>query len=248
MGAWATGLFSDDTACDVRDGYRELVADGLSSPEATDHLVAEWADQLSDPDVGPVFWLALAATQWRCGRLEARVKKRAIGIINDGTDLARWQGVDLVRKRSGVLSRLKKQLETPQPPEKRIQKRFKDHTEWETGDVVSYRLQSGQLALFRVIGYNTDRGGKSPICELLDWSGKSTPEENVIGQLGFRRGEGNWQDVTQFMVGRLKETELPKDRVEVVMRQTKPYQKPGSCMIFLWTNLDNDLDKFFGLS
>jgi hypothetical protein len=64
MGAWETALFSDDTACDVRDSYTDLVGDGLIGSEATKTLLREWATSLNDPDESPVFWLALAATQW----------------------------------------------------------------------------------------------------------------------------------------------------------------------------------------
>jgi len=63
MGAWNTAIFGDDTACDVRDAYRELVANGSSGPQATDQLLREWRDIIADEDDGPVFWLALAATQ-----------------------------------------------------------------------------------------------------------------------------------------------------------------------------------------
>ncbi len=67
--AWALGtaVFSDDTACDVRDGYVDLLSDGLSGPEATKKLLREWSASLKDPDEAPVFWLALAATQWKYG-------------------------------------------------------------------------------------------------------------------------------------------------------------------------------------
>ena len=63
MGAWGTALFSDDTACDVRDSYLDLVGNGPTGPEATKTLLREWSASLSDPDESPVFWLALAATQ-----------------------------------------------------------------------------------------------------------------------------------------------------------------------------------------
>jgi hypothetical protein len=71
MGAWGTALFSDDTARDVRDSYVDHVGDGLIGPEATKALLHEWSASLNDPDESPVFWLALAVTQWRCGRAPA---------------------------------------------------------------------------------------------------------------------------------------------------------------------------------
>jgi hypothetical protein len=60
MGAWVTALFSDGTACDVRDSYVDLVGDGLTGFEATKTLMREWSTSHNDPDVSPVFWLALA--------------------------------------------------------------------------------------------------------------------------------------------------------------------------------------------
>jgi hypothetical protein len=249
MGTWGTGLFSDDTACDVRDEYLDLIGDGLSGPEATERLIEDWKDQITDPVVAPVFWLALAATQWRCGRLEDRTRERAIEVIDSGTDLTRWQtDPKLVRRRRAVLSQLKQRLVSSQPPKKKIPKRFRDHTDWEVGDVVSYRLQSGRLALFRVLGHHTDRGGTSPICELLDWAGEALPTPRRLKRLGFQRGMGEWQKATQFLIGRQKEGEFPEDRIELVAKRTKAHQKPGGYMAFLWSHLDEQLEKVFGLS
>lgn len=249
MGTWGTGLFSDDTACDVRDEYLELIGDGLSGPEATEQLIEGWRDLLTDPDVAPVFWLVLADTQWRCGRLEDRIRERAIGVIDSEIDLARWQAdPKLVPRRKAVLSRLKLKLESSQPPKKKIPRRFRDHTDWEVGNVVSYRLQSGQLALFRVIGHHTDRGGTSPICELLNWSGKALPRTWRLKRLGFRRGMGEGQRVTQFLIARQKESELPEDRIGLVAKQTRVRQKPGGFVVFLWSHLDEHLGRIFGLS
>jgi hypothetical protein len=91
MGAWGTALFSDDTACDVRDSCIDLVGDGLTGPEATKALLREWSASLNDPDESPVFWLALAATQWRCGRLEDHVLQQALNVIDSGSDLATFR-------------------------------------------------------------------------------------------------------------------------------------------------------------
>jgi hypothetical protein len=67
MGAWGTGIFADDSAADLRDDYRGLIGDGVTGPQATDKLIGQWAPQ-GDPALEPVFWLALALTQWSYGR------------------------------------------------------------------------------------------------------------------------------------------------------------------------------------
>jgi len=69
MGATGPQLFADDVAMDVRDAYRELLKQGKSGPEATKKLIRDCREEIEDIDDGPVFWLALAATQWQLGRL-----------------------------------------------------------------------------------------------------------------------------------------------------------------------------------
>ena len=74
MGVWGTSIFSGDDACDLRDDYCLLVGDGLSGPDATDRLVQKWTPSIEkDPDLAATFWLALAVTQWKCGRLADRL-------------------------------------------------------------------------------------------------------------------------------------------------------------------------------
>jgi hypothetical protein len=67
MGAWGTDIFADDNAADLRDDYRKLIGDGVTGPQATDRLIAQWAPQ-GDPDLEPVFWLALAPPGSACQR------------------------------------------------------------------------------------------------------------------------------------------------------------------------------------
>jgi hypothetical protein len=246
MGAWGTAVFSDDTACDVRDRYIDLMGAGLSGPEATRRLIHEWAESLDDPDEGPVFWLALAATQWKKGRLEPDVLREALGIIDNGTDLARWKGNSRdYRKRQAALERLRAQLISPQPPSKPIPKRFRDSNDWQPGALVSYRLLSGQLILLRVIGHHSDMGGMAPICELLDWIGSEVPEN--LESLSVRRGAGT-SPVAQFMIGRTRANERPENRLRRLGINQKPSQKPSGFTVLLWRQLDNWLKEKFSIA
>ena len=241
MGAWGPALFSDDTAADVRDGYRDLIGDGLSGPEATKTLVKQWGRALQDPDEASVFWLALAATQWQCGRLEASVKTTALSILEEGTDLGRWQeNPKLLKKREAALNKLREQLLSPQPAEKRIPKRYRNTCDWEVGELIGYRLLSGTWFLFRVIGFHIDKGGKRPVCEMLDWSGTEIPSQDVLKHL---RAKGR-----PFMLGRLKERDLPVERVIRLGMKTEPEQKPGGFSVLLWSRLDRQLRDWFGVA
>lgn len=42
MGAWGSAIFSDDTAADLRDDWKDLLGEGLSPEEATKKLVEEY--------------------------------------------------------------------------------------------------------------------------------------------------------------------------------------------------------------
>jgi hypothetical protein len=72
MGTWGTALYSDDLAADLRADLRECFGDGLSPSAAVDKLISEYSSSLTDSDESPVFWLAIADTGWRFGRLDDR--------------------------------------------------------------------------------------------------------------------------------------------------------------------------------
>jgi hypothetical protein len=242
MGIIGTGLFDDDRAADVRGEYRDLVAEGTLGVEATDILIQENQSALADPEEAPVFWLALAAAQWECGRLEDRVRDEAVAVLNNGTDLALWEyDPKLLSQRRRVLERLRARLASPQPREKQIRKRYKDTCDWEVGEVIAYRLRTGQMVLFRIVGHIT-YPGTSPICELLDWIGFALPEEGAIKRLSVRQQD--WppdRHTDQFLLVREKADELPIDRVIRVGIKTKASTPRASQGFFGWKDLDQSL-------
>ena len=247
MGTWGTDIFSDDLAGDIRRRYRDLVGDGFTGKQATEILLLEYREILDDPDAAPVFWLALAATQWRCGRLEPGVQAQAIEAIDSGADLVRWQEASplLYEKRRAVLRMLRKTLLSPQPPQKRIPKRFRNTCEWEIGELIGYRLLSGSFVIFRVIDYYVDLGGTSPIFEILDWIGQEIPAREVLETLSIKVGK---QEATQLTVGRVSNRELPRDRVLRLGIKLNPEQKVKYSMPFtLWRWLDRELEGWFGI-
>ncbi len=247
MGTWGTAIFSDDLACDIRDHFRLMLGDGLSGPQATDWLLETYQQVLEDPQESPVFWLALAAVQQRYGRLEPRVKSQALDIIESGADLVRWQeNPKLLPKRQAVLEKLRGSLLAPPRPERRIPQLFRDSCEWETGELIAYRLvDSGQWAIFRLIGTHQDLGGTSPIFEVLDWAGEQIPDREVLAAAGVRSGAGGQ---TQLGVGRTSQRELPRKRIQRLGIQLPPAQSvrfPHPATLWRW--LDRELEALFVL-
>lgn len=229
MGTWGIGLYSDDIACDIRDEYRDILGDGFAEPDATKLIIAKWADSLADPDVFPIFWLVLADVQWHLGKLQDRVKYEAIKVLENGSDLFRWSSApQLVKKRKAVLTELWRRLETPQPAEKVVKKRYVDSTDWNIGDVFSFRLLSGTFALLHVIGFHQDQGGRGPVCEILKWTGDKVPgNKQELEKIGYKHANAPSQHLSQFLFGSLSPKDFQKSRVNFVAQGVKPKQSPG---------------------
>lgn len=110
MGTYGYGVFQDDVAQDVRREYLNLLAGGESDSVAFATILREWRESIRDVDEGPVFWLALAATQWEYGRLHERAKTQALKAIDKQLDQDRWASSRHAKKRKAVLAQLRKKL------------------------------------------------------------------------------------------------------------------------------------------
>ncbi|WP_406081285.1 DUF4259 domain-containing protein [Micromonospora sp. NBC_00858] len=184
MGAWGPGLFSDDTACDVRDEYREMLEDGVDDDEATQRMLDSYADALDDPDEATSVWLALAVTQSKLGRLHPTVRDRAIAAIDSGADLARWSDTPrLAAKRRDVLEKARAQLTGPQPQRKKVRRPSRHVTDLQPGDVLSHRAANGNLALLRVARIDVERHSVAPVLVALDFTGTSMPTQPELDSL-----------------------------------------------------------------
>ena len=150
MGAWGTAVFSDDGACDARDGFRELIAEGFSTEEATARLVSQ-RQFPTDGAEGAAQWIGLAVTQWKTGRLLDEVRARALQAIAAESeemwpDPADWRG------RQKVLASTVEMLNSPQRPPVRIKREAMPESPFAAGDVVRFTLDSGrEVALWALV-------------------------------------------------------------------------------------------------
>lgn len=144
MGTWGPGLYQDDVAEDVKDYYKDQLHRGKTGEELTQELIEEYRENLFDIDDAPVFWFALADTQWNLGRLESLVKEKALYYLDEGSNLERWKNENskLFEKRKAVLEKLKEKLLSEQPEKKKISQYRLYHCKWEIGDVFAYQLKS----------------------------------------------------------------------------------------------------------
>src|SRR4051812_50227146 len=92
LGAWGTAIFSDDSASDVRDEWREAILDGLSPEEATQRLLETFDDYLEEADSERLFWMGLAAAAGGNGRPPPHGCGPALAGIRAGGGGGRWAG------------------------------------------------------------------------------------------------------------------------------------------------------------
>ena len=102
-------------------------------------------DFIEDEEDGPLFWFALADTQWKYGRLLTEIKELALKHLHEGTDLKRWENTKDYDKRKKVLSDLETRLNSEQPPEKKISKLRLLKTKFNVGDVLLYKIKMKNL-------------------------------------------------------------------------------------------------------
>jgi len=141
MGTWGINLYEDDVTNDVKEEYINFLKEGKDNEEATKLVIDNW--KAIDTEEIPIFWLALADTQWEYGRLLQNVKEQALKYINEGTDLARWTGDEKqYNKRRLILNELKNRLLSKQPTKKKIVIHKPYICDWKNGDVYAYKLES----------------------------------------------------------------------------------------------------------
>lgn len=142
MGTWNAGLFSNDTTLDVKDTYIELLKQKKSNEEAFEKTVKKYKE-LFNTDEEPLFWYALADTQWNLGRLMPYVKQKAFNFIEKDGGVSLFESEKQCQKWKNTLQKLRDKLLIPTPPEKRISipKEFKKNP-WNIGDIYAYQFHT----------------------------------------------------------------------------------------------------------
>ena len=137
MGTWGVGLYQNDVADDARSAYKNFLSQGQSDEEAFNNLLEVVADELDDHDDGPLFWMAIADTQWKLGRLDDSIKQKALkAIADENTDeIYAEAGKAAIRRRKAVLEELQNRLLSEQPERKKIRIIKPYVNDWRNGDI-----------------------------------------------------------------------------------------------------------------
>jgi hypothetical protein len=73
MGTWGRAVLSDDFARDTYDEFIRSFNAGGDRAAITRQMITSSAEEISDSDDGPIFWLALAKAQWDTGPVDQEV-------------------------------------------------------------------------------------------------------------------------------------------------------------------------------
>lgn len=161
MGSWGSGIFDDDVAADVKSAFEAALEAGATVPAATREVREEFGGALEDDDDGPIVILALASLQWERGKLQERLKKQALGILDAGRGLERWedQGERALTERRAIYEQLRRLLASPSPTPSPRPRRPRPRPNFREGDWFAVPLDGGGIAVGLVARY---RKGYAP--------------------------------------------------------------------------------------
>ena len=195
MGAWGTSLYANDSASDIRGDYVDRLRQGQSNEEVTQELIKMNQDIMGDVEEEPLFWFALADTQWNYGRLLPKVKEKALFFLSQDGELQRWKesGEKQLNAWIKTLEKLKEKLLKPQPPEKKVYKYRLYQCKWNLGDVFAYQLNSdyskekgvfGKYIVFRKVSEDVLWPGHIvPTVHVYQWIGSDIPSLDQIKKM-----------------------------------------------------------------
>ena len=198
MGAWNTSLYGNDPARDVKGDYVHKLRSGKNDQEAMEAMLVEYERTKDDEDEGPLFWLALADTQWEYGRLTEPVREKALQLLAQGVDQERWSeaGAEKLEAWNETCRALGEKLRSPQPPRKRIRPYKLYQCPWALGDVFAYRFSgaysrekgfAGKYVVFRKVGEDTWwPGHRIPVVRLYRWIGENIPPLDQLAGYGLQ--------------------------------------------------------------
>ncbi len=166
MGYWNSGLYGNDTTCDVRNSYEDVLYSKVEEENVYEEFMKVNKEYIGS-DEEPLMWYALADTMRKYGRLTEEVKAKALYWIEKkgGIDVFEEDGVGY--KWEKTLARLKEKLELPLRKPKKIPREDFVPNPGNVGDYYAYRFHSkkakeqgiyGKYIVFQKIGNISKRG------------------------------------------------------------------------------------------
>lgn len=148
MGAWGTGLSSNDTFCDVYEEFFSMFNEGKEVDEITSKLMEIFYETIRCEEDHTNFWFALAKAQWECKSLSPVIFEKVKSLIEDEEDIRIWKGLGAdekdIKARKKVLCKFLNTIsKEKENPKKRKKIRFKSAI-FQKGDCIAFRFENGK--------------------------------------------------------------------------------------------------------
>ena len=250
MGAWGTTLYDNDSASDIRGDYIDKLKRGKSNNEVTQELIMENQNIMGDVEEEPLFWFALADTQWNYGRLLPNVKERALFFLAQEEELKRWQesGQEKFDAWKNTLNNLKKKLLSTPPKEKKVSKYRLYQCKWKLGDIFAYQFNSDyskkngfwkKYIIIRKISEDICWPGHIvPVVQVYKWIGDDIPTLDTLRNIDLLE-QGFFPSALK------KHPELKKEYL-ITLLSTSANAIPQNQLTYLGNILGNDIIPFRG--
>ncbi|MDE6626722.1 MAG: hypothetical protein K2K56_10210 [Lachnospiraceae bacterium] len=148
MGTWGTGIYQNDVSEDVKDDYIAKLKAGKSDEDALQELLHEYKNESEDIDCKCDFFLGLADTLWKKGRLTKEIKVRALELIEEDRLSERWESEKIRKEREKVLNKLEEKLNSQMPERKKVSVHRPYVLGWEEGDVYIFQIKGEKKDTF----------------------------------------------------------------------------------------------------
>lgn len=138
MGIWGVELYQNDTSLDVKNQFEEQFYNGKTVQEITKQLIEDFKSIMGNRSEEPLFWFALADTQWDFGVLLPEVKEQALHWIKEDISIRDCQTTSMVtiEQWKRTLADLQVKLLSPQPSIKKPVRKKLYKCQWNLGDAV----------------------------------------------------------------------------------------------------------------
>lgn len=214
MGAWGTGISSNDTYTDIYEQFVDLYNDGLSVSEITKRLIDENQETINIAEDAPNFWFAIANAQWECKALDQEIFLKVEHLIKSGEDIRIWKELDAtpadLKTREKVLSKFLSKLQTEKDKPRKWTKKKLYNSIFKKGDCLVYKMNNGNYggAFVLTDEEQTETGTNYIAITTIDKSTKPTLDDfkfayvyvKRVNEIDFSKSviKENWVDQPQI--------------------------------------------------
>ena len=145
MGAWGTGITSNDTAQDLLSEYKAAFYyyDVDTAVKKIDEYVRTMLDE-SDPEEFTAYYYSLAEFMWKKGILTDEIRDRAVEMVDSDYGMDIWieEGAATEKARRKALAKFRDTITSPQCAPKKIKIDFYMQDIFEDGEYFAFKLKT----------------------------------------------------------------------------------------------------------